>query len=392
MVMFIVVLGALSGCTVSDSNSDNISFFDDFERSLAKWDLNAAHKIDVIDSGDPRFGNVLSLTPGHPRIYALVRGSEDWDNYQIEADMMFPEDGHSYMGLIYHYNETAERTDFGSIYIKGNGSYIRVNPRRDHNAHRTLYEEYKTPLTGQAAVEIGVWQHFKAEVMDSVCHFYVGDMTTPQVTFDALELHSGRVGFKPRVVGAPLRLDNVRVSSISQFSYSGPPKPGVQYDPQELITNWQVIGPFHGPVVEIEEEGHFEEKTYDEAGKKYRWTDFTTDKRGCVVSGRVTQFLGNLSVAYFHTTLVSEKARVVNLQTSTREELAFWLNGEFLGYDSPDRYAWYDFWKNEEHRGSGGTVSLRPGANSLLVRVRGGKYAAGGFYLRVGEAELSSEK
>ena len=50
------------------------------------------------------------------------------------------------------------------MYVKGNGSYIRVNPWRDGNVSRLLYEEYKTNLEEDQAIKIGEWHTFKMEV------------------------------------------------------------------------------------------------------------------------------------------------------------------------------------------------------------------------------------
>lgn len=385
-------------CIISNAvfgqNGNQISFSDNFENGLSKWDLNEAHKIQIIDSRNPAHGKVLALHAGGEFVSALIKGSEGWNRYKIEADFLFPDSGHSYMGLIYHYNKTAERTDFGSIYIKGNGSYIRINPRRDYNAHRTLYEEYKTPLAGADTIEIGKWQHFKAEVIDSVCHFYVGDIETPKVTFALFEFTSGQAGFKPRVVGDPVWIDNVSVSSIPEFSYNGPAKPqGILYEPEKLITDWQVIGPFCGNMLEVEADGYIPTKVYTENGREYTWQKFAPDKRGCLVSGRLTEFIGGRNIAYFHTIIEADSAEVVNLHTSSNEALAFWLNGEFLGYDDASRYAWYDFWKNPKHAGVSGQIKLKPGKNSLLIQVRGGKYAGGGFFVYIGrEDEIESPK
>lgn len=371
--------------TVTMTQKSSVIFQDDFETDLAKWDISEPDKIRLVDSGDPEHGKVMELTPGGEFVRALIKDSEGMNRYSVEADLLFPEKEHNYFGLIYNYQQTDERTDFGSIYIKGNGSYIRVNPRRDHNAHRTLYEEYKTLLTGADAIEIGKWARFEAEVIDSVCHFYVGDMNTPKVTFDAFELKSGRIGFKPRVIGGRFWLDNVRVSTISRFSYQGPALPAdVQYEPEKLITDWQVIGPFCGTLPELEKDGFQPEKTYTEKnGATEGWQKFSTDKRGCVVSGKLTEFTGGRNIAYFHTTIYSDSAAVANLHVSSNEALAFWFNGEFQGYDYASRYAWYDFWKNPDHKGSDGPVNLRPGKNSLLIRVRGGKYAGGGFFVHL---------
>jgi hypothetical protein len=382
-IVWVVFLLNFLGFPVFGNNK--ISFYDDFEKGLNKWDLNVAQNIQIIESGQGEHGKVLALISGGEFVRAMIKGSEGWNRYKIEADFLFPDSGHSYMGLIYHYNRSEGRTDFGSIYVKGNGSYIRVNPRRDHNAHRTLYEEYKTPLEGNDAIKIGRWQHFKAEIVDSVCHFYVGDMTIPKVTFDAFEFSSGGVGFKPRVVGDPVWIDNVSVSSISELSYNGSRKPGgILYQPEKLVTDWQVIGPFCGNMLEIEADGYIVDKVYKENGKEYTWQKFATDKRGCVVSGRLTEFIGGKDIAYFHTIIDADSAEVVKLHTSANEALVFWLNGKFLGYDGASRYAWYDFWKNPDHDGVSGTIELKPGKNALMIQVRGGKYAGGGFFVYIG--------
>ncbi|MGH1366474.1 MAG: hypothetical protein ACRBF0_23130 [Calditrichia bacterium] len=383
ITLILYLLGSIVSMNVENNN---VFFYDDFENGLSKWDLNEPQNIQIVQSGDPVHGKVLKLTPGGEFVRALIKDSDGMNRYSVEADVLFPKAEHNYFGLIYHYNQTGDRIDFGSVYIKGNGSYIRVNPRRDYNAHRTLYEEYKTPLVGADAIVIGKWSRFKAEVIDSMCHIYVGDMITPKVTFDAFEFKSGSLGFKPRVVGGAFWLDNVRVSSIAQFSYKGPMQPGgIDYEPEQLITDWQVVGPFCGTLSELEKEGFQPEKIYTEhGGAANRWHKFTTDKRGCVVSGKLTEFTGGRNVAYFHTVIHADSAEVVNLHTSSNEAQAYWLNGEFLGYGRAARYAWYDFWKNPDHKGYSRRIKLKPGDNSLLIRVRGGKYAGGGFFAHIG--------
>jgi hypothetical protein len=200
-------------------------FEDDFETGLSGWEVSDPAAITIVDSEDPDHGKVLRLAPAGARLHALIRGSEEWGAYRVEGEVLFPTDEHNYLGLIYHFREGGRRVDLGSLYIKGNGSYIRVNPRRDWNPARMLYEEYRTALTGQDAIVIGEWQRFAAEVAGPVCHLYVGDLTTPKVTFGLYEADSGRLGFKPRVVGGPVWLDNVRVTGIGRLSYSGPRLP-----------------------------------------------------------------------------------------------------------------------------------------------------------------------
>ena len=77
-----------------------------------------------------------------------------------------------------------------------------------------LYEEYRVELTGDAEIRVGEWQRFAAEIVGNTCHFYVADMKTPKLTFDHYEHDFGLVGFKPRVVGGDVWLDNVRADSM----------------------------------------------------------------------------------------------------------------------------------------------------------------------------------
>jgi len=188
-------------------------FRESFESGMDRWDVSDPKAIAVFESGDPKHGKVLRMAPAHAKLHALIRGSETWDRFRIEGDVLFPDDVHNYLGFIYNFREGERRVDLGSIYIKGNGSYIRVNPRRDWNPARAMYEEFRAPLTGDDAIRIGQWQRFAAEVVGRSCHFYVGDMETPKVTFDYYEYDSGMAGFKPRVVGGPVWIDNIRMGA-----------------------------------------------------------------------------------------------------------------------------------------------------------------------------------
>ncbi|UCC74695.1 MAG: alkaline phosphatase family protein [Gemmatimonadota bacterium] len=200
-------------------------FFDDFERDLAGWKVYGSDAISIIESHQANHGTVLRMVPAGEGVHALIPGSDGWESYRMEADVLFPENAHSYFGFIYNYRETEERIDFGSVYLKGNGSYVRVNPRRDWNPARALYEERRVPVAGEDSVHIGEWVRVAAEVKGNVCHFYVGDMETPKVTFDFFELDSGMAGVEPRVAGGEVWVDNVRVVPIDELGYQGPPRP-----------------------------------------------------------------------------------------------------------------------------------------------------------------------
>jgi hypothetical protein len=161
-------------------------FADNFERDLLGWEIRGEGGAFIEESDDPDHGRVMVLRP-QGDVYALVRGSQDWGGLRMEGDVLFPDDRHNYLGFIYAFRERGGRADFGLVYIKGNGSYLRVNPHRDFNVGRTLYEEYRTPLVDDAAIRTGEWQHFKLEVVGNEAHVYVGDMDVPQLTFSELE-------------------------------------------------------------------------------------------------------------------------------------------------------------------------------------------------------------
>ncbi len=362
-------------------------FSDSFEDGLAGWEVSDPEAVRIVDSGDPAHGSVLELAPAGARLHALIRGSESWPAYRVEGEMLFPTDDHNYLGLIYHYVDDGRRVDLGSIYVKGNGSYIRVNPRRDWNPARMLYEEYRTDLTGEDAIAIGRWQRFAAEVAGTVCHLYVGDLETPKVTFDLYEGAVGRAGFKPRVVGGPVWLDNLRVTAITGLSYRGPRRPlGIVYDTADAILDWQVLGPLTRTAPALEAAGGFGGAAagVDDDGRRVVWRPWRADPRGAVLTARVTENLGSRTVAYFRTEITVPEGRELLLELSSLDNLAFWTDGAFSGYfELRDRLAWHDFGRNPAHPRTNGAERLGPGTHRILIRARGGSYATGGFFTRL---------
>jgi hypothetical protein len=366
-------------------------FEENFEGDLSQWILVGENYIKIIDSKDTIHNHVMELKP-NDAVYALIKNSDKWSGIQITGEVFFPDDRHNYLGLIYNYQKDGFRYDFGSIYIKGNGSYIRVNPHRDGNVSRLMYEELKMPLTGHQKIIIQEWHRLKAEIIGPVCHFYVEDMSKPKVTFDLYEHARGLVGFKPRVVGYPVWIDNIKVVSIKQFSYKGPNIPYIVYEPDAMITSWDFIGPLHNPINEIESSSEPSKSRVLTKTKIYNWKTFSTDGRGAVITGRITEFKGDRPVAYFRTILKSETEKNVILHFSTLDELGLWINGIFQGYihrngygppGSSDWYMWYDFWKNPKHSGRKIPVALKPGRNQIIIRTRNGPYASGGFFVRL---------
>lgn len=415
VVLLIVMI--MINWIVSGDSLKRISFFDNFEKGLGQWDLVNGDKIWIVPSGDPKHGKVLALHSGGEAVYALVKNSHDWTNIQVEGDVCFPEPNyHHYMGFIYNYNVRGRRTDFGTIFILGPfgedfkplftnyrkylefppdhflGNVLLVNPHRDSNASRVLYTEYWVTLAGENAVKPGEWHHFKAEVVGPVCHFYVDDMKTPKITYNFFEFSSGRVGFKPRFVGTPCWLDNIKVTSIRDLSYKGPLLPaGIIYKPDKLLNKWDFIGPFSGRRKDIEAEGFVPEKQYSEGIRKYGWQVFDTDGRGCVVAGRVIERFSGKWYAYFHTVLHSQAKQEIELEFSSSVPLVLWVNGDAAGEIWNQFVTWYDFWENPGHEGRKVKVNVNPGINHMVVLVKGGRYGGDGFYAYRHPDSVSSE-
>jgi hypothetical protein len=363
-------------------------FEDNFEGNLSGWEINNTESVKIIDSQNPKQGKVLALTP-NSNVSALIKNSDKWGSLRIEGKMLFPKKVHNYLGFIYNYQKSTEREDFGLLYVKGNGSYIRVNPWRDGNVSRLLYEEYKTNLKEDQAIIIGKWHPFKMEVINESCHLYINDMQKPKITFDLFELQSGKIGFQPRVTGGGVWIDDIKVTSIKQFNYKGDYIPSINYEPDSLITNWEVFGPLTKPNVAIEQAVNDEFISKDKTGTNLNWKNFKTDARGAIITARITEYQGANTLAYFRTSFMAEKEKTITLHFTTTDELTLYLNGKDIGRVYRDGYvskendwnAWYDFWKNPKHKGRKKKITLKKGKNNLVIRVRNGQFASGGFFV-----------
>jgi len=88
-------------------------------------------------------------------------------------------------------------------------------------------------------------------------------------------------------------------------------------------------------------------------------------------------------VAYFRTTVRSERAERAALQISTIDDLALWINGRLNSFIPRGDVAWFDFASNSAHKGQRTAVYLKAGDNEIVFRVRGGVYSSGGFFVRL---------
>lgn len=353
-------------------------FHDDFEADSGQWEYQEPGIAEIVKTEDLTHGSVLKLTPNRTAECVLIKDSDKWESIVIKGKALFPSDQHDYLGLVYNYHE-ADRIDFGCIYIKGKGSYIRVNPHRDGNASRALYEEYKTALTGNAEIKVNQWFSFKAEIIGSECHFYVTDMEKPKVVFKYFEFPKGKIGFKPRLVGGEVWLDNISVDQIEDFSYSiatGLNK--IPYRQDLMINDWKALGPFNKRIAEVEKSKENVPIVID--GQAYNWSDFATDARGCLLAGKLCRYSTNEKTAYFSTDIDSEKNTQTEIQFSSLNNLHIWVNSKYVGVIEAQKHAWFDSFQKPEHAGNSLPILLRKGTNRILVLVEGGNYSGDGFY------------
>lgn len=385
---FAITLSALSACShapppaVPTTAAGDVLFTEDFESDLGQWEFPLGQGHALVARADGA-GTALKMETRDLPVYALVAGSESWDGVRIEGEVLFPDGSHNYLGFIYGYTDDGRRIDFGSLYIKGNGSYVQANPHYDTNVGRTLYPEIRNRLEGPAAIVIGTWQRFALEVVAGEAHLYVGPSATPSLTLPFGSPARGAFGFKPRNPGGAVLIDDLTVTEIDALSHGGPAVPEVDYDPTGLLTDWLVLGPLDGFAHQVESEGYSGGRPVRSGDRTVGWRPFPVDARGALVTGAVVEHRGARRVAYFRTVIEAPRSGPATLELSTVDAVALWLNGEFLGYGPGQGAAWWDVGANPARSPITAPIDLEEGANELLIRVVGGQYATGGLYVRL---------
>ncbi len=384
-------------------------FNDNFENGLDNWEITCPHRVKIVESNDSIHKKVMALYPHGPAVYALIKGSEDWSNYSIEADFLFPINHHHYLGFIYNYVENGNRVDFGSIFLFGPyaadsdsewqkiyreylytripnyepGNVILVNPHRDGNASRLLYNEFTNKLPSDSAVKVNEWHKFKAEVMGRKCHFYIDNMQIPKITFDYFEFSKGKTGFKPRLSGSEVWIDNIKVFPINEFSYIGENIPkNIVYKPDDLITKWDYLGPFYHRHDEAATDFNKNQK-YTDSGIEYGWNTIKADERGCILVGKITRESLGQDLVYFHHSLYSEADQNAKIKFSSTIPLVIWVNNMFYDKVENMHSIWYDFNYNQDHKGNEKEIQLNKGNNDIIILVYGGRYGGDGFYASI---------
>jgi hypothetical protein len=353
-----------------------IKFSDNFESGLQNWAPLSHEDVFIID--EPGTDNrVLQLTP-HTLDYshALLNDQSFGPNVRMEGRFLFPTEGDGYLGFIYNYTEGVDRFDFGCLYVKSNGSYVRVSPHYDGNPSWRLYEEMKVDLVGDRAIVPGQWHHFRLEVNGGAAALYIDDMAEPIVVFDGAPGISGQLGLEARPGrGDPVWVDDVVVSEPPARSHG---KPGPA--PPSKLGKWQYQTAIEDPLDATLAAPDLAEEA---------WMDISPDKRGAIISGLLTQTAsGNRNVVYLRASFeVPEGIESGWLALSSANRLDSWSGGYYRGSVAPESYIWSDHTENSGHPGARLPLLLKPGRQALLLRVYGDRFAGGGFYADIVFAE-----
>lgn len=368
--LFIITAAACQFMLASSVSAQTLVFSDDFESDLRQWASPAPEFVDVL--GEPYSANrVLMLTPKLGGFsHVLLKGSEKYRNVRMEGRFLFPTEGDGYLGFIYNYQKSENRTDFGCIYVKSNGSYIRMSPHYDGNPSWRLYEELKVSLDGARRIQTGVWYQFRLDVISNYATLYVDDMSTPAAEFDLFLGTEGALGLEARPGrGEPVWVDDVRVYELPLNVDMLQEREAVT----RTFTDWEA---YRGAVATISTTRAAPE--FQDTG----WYGISPDRRGAVITGKLTQFTtGDDDIVYLRTKFnVDDLPAPGWLTFSSANQLDIWLNGRYRGSVAPDSFVWADHATSAVHPGARLPVEPIVGENEVLIRVHGNTFAAGGFF------------
>jgi hypothetical protein len=201
---------------------------EDFENGLSNWLVKSKQHVEIIKE-EGKNNHVLQLTPMNKRgarTDTLYQLSHSWKNFSMTGRFLFPDEGDGYLGFIYHHRESKQRTDYGVLYVKSNGSYVRASPHYDGNPSWRLYEELRQDLTGPRKVRIGAWHQFKFEVVAGTASLYIDNMQDSIQDFAMFNNDFGAIGFEAR----PGRGERVWIDDL-HIQQASAPAPTVQLEP-----------------------------------------------------------------------------------------------------------------------------------------------------------------
>ena len=345
---------------------------DDFESGLDMWAPLSIEHAEVIRESTG--GNqILLLTPRKGGFsHVILNAEKPMSHVRMEGRFLFPTEGDGYLGFIYNHQQGLERSDFGVIYVKSNGSYVRVSPHYDGNPSWRLYEEMKTPLAGDRKIQPNTWYDFRLDVHDRTATLYIGDMVNPVVSFDEAPNSSGSLGLEARPVrGDPVWVDDIRVTALEATA-----KPKPKLVPASKLNGWQ-----YQIAIEDPEDAALKPPRLDAS----KWLDLSPDPRGAIITGLLTQYTsGEHSVAYLRASFEAGAGqKTAWLAISAANRVDVWTNGYYRGSVAPEQYIWADHLHSPAHFGARLPMLPSQGRNEMIFRVYGKRFAGGGFYANI---------
>ncbi len=356
-----------------------LAFAEDFEQGLSRWEPLAEDAAQItVESGT---GNsVLQLQPRADDFSHITAKMAPSNQVTLRGKFLFPSQGDGYLGFVYNYQRTAGRTDFGCIYVKSNGSYLRVSPHYDGNPSWRLHEDLRVDLVGDRAIQVGQWYPFKLKVMGQRAALFISDMDEPLIEFAGLIPAQGVVGFEARPGrGEMVWIDDVVIEtgpilSAQPGSASSPLAPPIEASPKQASSlKWKAL-----PARAVDPGAADQLPTLAEGS----WTLVPVDQRGLVLTAMQTQYVsGDHHQLLLRTQFDAGKDPGRQwLAFSSANRIDVWLNGFYRGSVAPERFVWADHVRNPEHAGTRLPMDPQPGLNELVLRVFGDRFAGGGFY------------
>ncbi|WP_248927241.1 family 16 glycoside hydrolase [Paenibacillus hamazuiensis] len=198
--------------------ANEIAFIDSVDRSVGGHNiqvrfgtLTTAYTNDFAsnDNGWVRYGGSWNVSGG---TYNLTSGSADKSvltpypsgrNYTLEGDIKLNNAGQG--SLIFNVTNPSTGTDS----LKGYGAGIDT----EGLVWLGRFNNNWTPLsTVNAAIAVNTWYHMKVVVNNGNIKVYVGDMTTPKISFDDATYTNGTVGVRGGF-GNSVSFDNIKVNN-----------------------------------------------------------------------------------------------------------------------------------------------------------------------------------
>jgi len=344
-------------------------FHDGFEQGLDNWEPFSPGYALIVSEAEGN-NHVLELTPrSGDYSHVILKADSPTGHARMEGRFLFPTEGDGYLGLIYNHIHSDARTDFGVLYVKSNGSYIRVSPHYDGNPSWRLHEEKKVMLEGDRRIEPGRWYRFRLDVHEYSAALYIEDMETPAVVFNEAPNSNGAFGLEARPGrGEPVWVDDIRIMSLEPIT-----SPETNKEPESKLGPWQ-----YQPAIEDSPGLNLESPVLDESG----WQSLETDSRGAIITGQLTQNVsGDRSVVYLRTSFEgSDEQSMAWFAISSANRIDVWKDGYFRGTVAPEQYIWSDHISVPEHVGARLPLRISPGRQEILLRVHGDRFAGGGFF------------